>query len=183
MTALIKQRGHGALRVEPVRLTIDQWRKIYGHLLETYNFKTDWRRKDQVSPRDLHRLKRRINVEDVSTPGQVSVVRDATSQREIPLWMNNDEAIRDLLVAQFPNIKGKQMSTAALWLHAIRLFRQNEPASEIARLWKYETGQSVDAAYIRRVIQQINFVVSGLRTDGGARTAKKLEPAENMGLD
>ena len=190
--------------------TIEQWRDRYKHLLdENYAAKDLDQRKDQISPDDLRYMKRPfeaggsgLDVEDGNVPTQVAIARDATDQRPVPLWVNNEDAITDLIRIQFPRLRRNSSETqskqAALWRHILNGMRRGLPASEIARewdelhgadrgpsgsrdlftpeerrQWEKEYGwtppvkkktSDVDAAHIRRVIQQIRCVVAGLST-------------------
>ena len=188
--------GRKLVDVELERLTIEQWRERFGHLLDDYHTRPEFRRKDQVSPADLRQLKATFNTEDANTPGQIAIVRDATDQIWVPAWFNHDTAVREFLITVFPRFKTTQKRTAALWFHVIRLHRQWVPAATIARMWNETMFEGVEvtpeeyllrkilgednfikASYVRRVVQRINELAEGRNT-----SAFEVEVAEREGV-
>jgi len=167
-------------------LTVAQWRNKYGDLLEPVTFPEIWGRADEPDFDELRPL-----VDDVAgVMGQVKIARDSGNLRVVPAWMNNEAAVRELLLAHFPRlatyspflVDEEQKRTAAKWYFIITRFRTLASAADIAREWNemFQPSSALDATHVRSTVQKILFVAAGLRTDGKARSGKRGRPKKKL---
>jgi hypothetical protein len=186
-------------------LTLDQWRELY-YTKEVVQYDADdYQRADEPKFKELSGASDSdgrsygLGDEELAAMGQIHIARDGTELRKIPLWMNNDRAIHQLLLLHFPKLVTdfNQRSTAAKWLFIIQRFRVMVSARQIAREWNAQPHEiseeerllreifhdqqpppshTLDAAQVRSTIQKILHVAAGRRTDGKVRGGRRGRP-------
>ena len=115
------------------------------------------------------------------------ILKAYRANRRPPGWTN--DFWQQLLLRQFPKMDDDpiQHYRASLWAFIIVMyFEINMPASEIAanlserktigwsRYWFHSQryGRPISTGYVKRVVQQIRFLIAGLRTDGKVPTGR-----------
>jgi hypothetical protein len=117
---------------------MDEWRTTYADLLVEEDIEFDIPRKDTPDYAEMDATVtdkgERLGEVEKRQMGQVHIVRNAGSLREIPVWFNNETAVKHFLLINFPylNHDFDQQRVAAKWYHIIHRWRAHIAATRTA---------------------------------------------------
>jgi hypothetical protein len=154
-------------------------------------------RRDEATPAELKRLRELCGGDRFLHRPQIK--RQRMGDRERLPWMTNVGTVSEFLRQRFPRayedcthppgescVCCQQRYTAMFWSFVVReCYWGRETAASAAATWceEYQGNISpdlrrgfVDAAYVRRAIQQMKFATEGLRMDGRVRGGKRGRP-------